>query len=83
MPRSEDSDYMTTARRRFEAARTGWMDVRKQATEDMRAVNVRGGQWSKAAKDARDSAGRDVHRPAVERMVVALRALNLHAEEEL
>jgi hypothetical protein len=55
-------DYMTTARKRFEAARLGWQEIRRQATEDMKAVNVRGGQWDKAVASARNNAGR----PALE-----------------
>lgn len=55
-------DYMAEVMERWELAREGWSEVRKAATEDMRAVNVKGGQWDKDIAKAREDAGR----PALE-----------------
>lgn len=60
--KSPQSDYITTARKRFESSRSAWDDRRKSYNQDARAVNVLGGQWDKAIKDARESSGR----PALE-----------------
>jgi hypothetical protein len=59
---AEQEDFMATALKRFDAARTGWHDIREAAKIDMRAVNVKGGQWDPGVKAAREAAGR----PALE-----------------
>lgn len=53
---------MVETLKKFDMYRKGWEDRRRQALEDMRAVNVKGGQWNEAVRADRDNAGR----PALE-----------------
>jgi len=57
---STDRTFMAEALKRFEAARSGWQDIRKAANIDLRAVNVKGGQWETDVRLKREKAGRPV-----------------------